>query len=63
MTLSSRIYWDISSAQPWSATPTGMWIVHLLFLVLLTELSQKEKKAQDGAQLWINISQNQGILE
>lgn len=29
--------WDISSAQPWSAAATGMWIVHLLFLVLLTE--------------------------
>lgn len=37
--------------------------LHLLFLVLLTELSQKEEKSQDGAQMWIDISQNQGILE
>lgn len=37
--------------------------LHLLSLVLLTELSQKEEKAQDGAQLCISISQNQGILE
>ncbi|TRZ07018.1 hypothetical protein HGM15179_020089 [Zosterops borbonicus] len=37
--------------------------LHLLFLVLLMKLSQKEEKSQDGAQMWIDISQNQEILE
>lgn len=35
--------------------------LHLLFLVLLTELSQQQEKAQGG--LSCDISQHQGILE